>query len=144
LRLDIRHLTVVADTDEGPISMDRMGGGKNWVGYHLLAHFGLHKWFVTQNRPTPRFLILDQPTQVYYPAEHYEQADVTKLTDEDRDAVRGMFDLIFTVVDELAPGFQVIVTDHADLTTDARFQKAIVERWRGDLKLIPIDWITNG
>jgi hypothetical protein len=144
LRIDLRHMTVVADADEGPVPMDRMGGGKNWVGYHLLAHFGLHQWFVTQQRPTPRFLMLDQPTQVYYPAERYEEADVKTLTDEDRDAVQGMFNLIFTVVEELAPRFQVIVTDHADLTSDKRFQKAIVERWRGDVKLVPIDWLSEG
>lgn len=143
LRIDLPRLTVVADANEGPVSMDRMGGGKNWVGYHLLAHFGLHQWFVTQQRPTPRFLMLDQPTQVYYPAEHDEEADVAQLTDEDRDAVQGMFNLIFTVVEELTPHFQVIVTDHADLTTDKRFQKAIVERWRGDVKLVPIDWLSD-
>lgn len=141
LRIDLRHLTVVADTVDGPVQMDRMGGGKNWVGYHLLAHFGLHECFVTQQRPTPRFLILDQPTQVYYPAEHYEEADVTKLPDEDRDAVSRMFNLIFTVVAELAPRLQVIVTDHADLTSDERFQTAIIERWRGTVKLIPLDWL---
>ena len=141
LRIDLRHLTVVADTADGPVQMDRMGGGKNWVGYHLLAHFGLHECFVMQQRPTPRFLMLDQPTQVYYPAEHYEEADVTKLADEDREAVLGMFNLIFTVVEELAPHFQVIVTDHADLTSDKRFQEAIAERWRGTVKLIPLDWL---
>lgn len=141
LRIDLRRLTVVADTDEGPIPMDRMGGGKNWLGYHLLAHFGLHQWFVHHDRPTPRFLMLDQPTQVYYPAEHFEDADMAGLTDEDRDAVQRMFNLIFAVVDELAPRFQVIVTDHADLVSDPRFQDALVERWRGDLKLVPIEWL---
>lgn len=141
LRIDLRRLTVVADTDQGPIPMDRMGGGKNWLGYHLLAHFGLHQWFVHHDRPTPRFLMLDQPTQVYYPAEHFEDADMAGLTDEDRDAVQRMFNLIFAVVDELEPRFQVIVTDHADLVSDPRFQDALVERWRGDLKLVPLEWL---
>lgn len=143
LRIDLRRLTVVADADEGPVTMDRMGGGKNWVGYHILAHLGLHQYFVSQDRPLPRFLILDQPTQVYYPAEHYENADISSLTDEDRTAVQGMFDLIFNVVAELAPRFQVIVTDHADLRSDRRFQEAIVERWRGDVKLVPAEWLTT-
>ncbi|MGH7247147.1 MAG: DUF3732 domain-containing protein, partial [Pseudomonadota bacterium] len=34
LRLDIRNLTVVADTLDGPVSLFRMGSGENWVGYH--------------------------------------------------------------------------------------------------------------
>ena len=55
-----------------------------------------------------------------------------------------MFNLIFTVVAELAPRLQVIVTDHADLTSDKRFQAAIIERWRGTMKLIPLDWLPGG
>ena len=35
LRLDIKKLTIVADTADGPVPMDRMGSGENWVGYHL-------------------------------------------------------------------------------------------------------------
>jgi hypothetical protein len=42
LRLDIRNLTVVADTLNGPVPLFRMGSGENWVGYHVMAHLGLH------------------------------------------------------------------------------------------------------
>jgi hypothetical protein len=45
LRLDVRNLTVVADTLNGPVPLFRMGSGENWVGYHVLAHLALHKWF---------------------------------------------------------------------------------------------------
>lgn len=61
LRLDLKRLTVVADGDKGPISMEHMGSGENWVGYHLIAHLALHKWFVGHGRPVPRFLFIDQP-----------------------------------------------------------------------------------
>lgn len=50
-----------------------------------------------------------------------------------------MFQLIFRVVGELSPGFQVLVTEHADID-EAWFQGAVIERWRGGLKLIPEDW----
>ena len=43
LRLDIRNLTVVADTMDGPVPLYRMGSGENWVGYHVLSHLALHK-----------------------------------------------------------------------------------------------------
>jgi Protein of unknown function (DUF3732) len=69
LRLDLKNLTVVADTADGPVPMSRMGSGENWVGYHLIAHLALHHWFVQRARPVPRFLFLDQPSQVYFPAE---------------------------------------------------------------------------
>ena len=58
LRLDIRNLTVVADTLDGPVPLYRMGSGENWVGYHVLAHLALHKWFRQKKRPVPGFLIL--------------------------------------------------------------------------------------
>ncbi|WP_157205603.1 DUF3732 domain-containing protein [Methylomonas koyamae] len=45
LRLDAKRLTLVADTDNGPVPMSRMGSGENWVGYHLIAHLNLHSWF---------------------------------------------------------------------------------------------------
>jgi Protein of unknown function (DUF3732) len=50
-----------------------------------------------------------------------------------------MFQLIFEVVANMAPGFQVIVTEHADLA-EPWYQAAVVERWRGGLKLVPDDW----
>ena len=66
LRLDIRNLTVVADTLDGPVPFFRMGSGENWVGYHVMAHLALHKWFRQKNRPVPGFIIFDQPSQAHY------------------------------------------------------------------------------
>jgi len=138
LRFNFNKLTIVADTPNGPIPMNRMGSGENWVGYHLIAHLALHRWFTLQGRPVPRFLFLDQPSQVYFPPEKYD-ASVETLKDEDRIALTRMFELIFEVVRQLAPGFQVIVTEHADLDQDW-FQAAVVERWRDGRKLVPEDW----
>ena len=58
---------MVADGTDGPIPMERMGSGENWVGYHLIAHFALHRWFAERHRPVPRFVFIDQPSQVYFP-----------------------------------------------------------------------------
>lgn len=140
LRLDLRRLNVVADTDDGPIPMDRMGSGENWVGYHLIAHLALHDWFVKKRRPVPRFLFLDQPSQVYFPPEKDIEGSMMELPEDDRIAVARMFELVFDVVRSLAPGFQVIITEHADIA-ETWYQKAIIERWRGGKKLVPVDWI---
>jgi hypothetical protein len=138
-RIDPAHLTVVVDTDEGPIPLERMGSASNWVGYHLVAHLGLHKWFVDRNRPVPHFLMLDQPTQAFYPP---DVTDVVteELGDDDRQSVEAMFALMRDLVDQLMPGLQVIVMDHANLP-DPWFQDAVVEEWRGGRKLVPPRWL---
>lgn len=143
LRIDVSRLNVVADTDTGPVPLDRMGGGENWVGYHLVAHLALHRWFVDHKRPIPRFLILDQPTQVYYPPEQDSDPELEGLKDDDKQAVARMFELLFDVTKSLAPDLQVIVLDHADLR-DSTFRDAVVERWRnGPKKLIPQSWYSS-
>jgi hypothetical protein len=143
LRLDIKQLTVVADTEEdGPIPMERMGSGENWVGYHLISHFALHKWFVNRERPVPRFLFIDQPSQVYFPADEKLDGTVEGIQNEDREAVARMYNLALKVAEELSPHFQIIMTDHADLSEDW-FQQCVIERWRGGMKLVPEEWLQD-
>ena len=144
VRLDLSKLTVVVDREDTPIPLDRMGSGENWVGYHLITYLALQKYFIEQSRPVPRFLFLDQPSQVYYPADRDEtlQGSLEQISDDDRAAVSRMYELILDVVTDLAPQLQVIITDHADLT-DPKFQSAVIERWRGGEALIPLSWITS-
>jgi hypothetical protein len=139
LRLDIKKLTIVADTADGPVPMDRMGSGENWVGYHLIGHLALHEWFTQRERPVPRFLFLDQPSQVYFPPEKDEDGSMALIGENDRHAVSRMFRLVFKVVASVAPGLQVIMTEHADISEDW-YQNSVVERWRGGLALVPTDW----
>ena len=139
LRLDIQSLTVVADTMDGAVPLFRMGSGENWVGYHVLAHIALHKWFRAKKRPVPGFLILDQPSQAYYPPEQDSDGSLDGLTDEDQTAVQRLFKLIFDAATELAPDLQIIVMDHADLRRDW-FEGAVIERWRRGEKLVPQSW----
>lgn len=138
-RLDRRKLEVIADAEHGPIPMSAMGSGANWLGCHLIAHLALHEWFVRRERPVPRFLFLDQPSQVYFPAETQAGSDGVLLQDEDRLAVVRIFELIDKVVKELAPHMQVIMTEHADIN-ESWFQDAVTERWRHGAALIPLDW----
>ena len=142
LRLDVNKLTVSADAPSGPVTMDRMGSAENWLACHLVAHLSLHEFFVSGARPVPRFLIFDQPTQVYYPPESDANGSVDNLKDEDQEAVRRIFKVFLDFVSALSPRFQLIVTDHADLREQS-FKEAVVERWRGERKLIPLDWPTS-
>lgn len=139
LRLDLKKLTIVADTPDGPVPMERMGSGENWVGYHLIAHLALHEWFTKRSRPVPRFLFLDQPSQVYFPPEADDDGVFAEVGEDDRKAVSRMFKFVFDVVTALSPEFQVVITEHADINEDW-YQAAVRERWRGGVKLIPDDW----
>jgi hypothetical protein len=140
LRLDIKKLTIVAATADGPpVPMDRMGSGENWVGYHLIGHLALHEWFTKRNRPVPKFLFFDQPSQIYFPPEKDVDGSMDMVKEDDRHAVSRMFRFVFDVVETLKPSFQVVITEHADINEDW-YQAAVVEKWRGGLKLVPDDW----
>jgi hypothetical protein len=141
VRLDLAKLTVIADTPTGPAPLSRIGSAKNWVGYHLATHLALHRFLTLQGRPVPGFLMLDQPTQAHYPSEKDNESGVPE-DDADRIAVRAMFELMRDVAAELAPDFQIIVCDHADLPEEW-FNKAVRYRWRHGEKLIPPDWLEN-
>ena len=141
IRLDVSKLTVVAETSHGRTPLHRMGSGENWVGYHLVAYLALAKWFIKQSRPVGRFIFFDQPTQVYFPSDQAVTGDIREISgDEDRKAVKRMFEWIFKVVAELSPNLQVIITDHADIDEEW-FQSSVADvKWRGDNALIPKHW----
>jgi len=140
VRLDVRSLTVVADTESGPVPMDRMGSGANWVGYHLAAYAALHRWFERKRRPVPRFIFFDQPTQAFYPAD----ADEPDLRDDDdRRRVDEMFRFLLELPSELGARVQVIVTDHATLRIPG-FKEAVKESWHTGDALIPAHWPRRG
>jgi len=142
MRLDLGKLTVITETDQGPAPLWRVGSAENWIGAHLVAHLGLHRYFARHGRPVPRFLMLDQPTQAWYPSD-VEEWDGVPVGDSDREAVRAIFRLLLDAVADLAPHFQVIVCDHANLSEDW-FQDSIVHNWRGGEKLIPAEWYESG
>lgn len=141
IRLDASKLTVVAETPYGRTPLYRMGSGENWVGYHLVTYLALAKWFIEQGRPVGRFIFFDQPTQVYFPSDQAITGDIEEISDdEDREAVKRMFEWIFKVVEQLSPDIQVIITDHADIDEEW-FQSSVADvKWRGDNALIPKHW----
>jgi hypothetical protein len=141
-RLDPKKLIVVADTEDGPVPMSRMGSGETWLGCHLIALLALHDFFARRDRPVPRFLILDQPSQVYFPAEQGRDVNKVDTEDEDRLAVIRIFQLVSNVVQGLAPRMQVIITEHADIQ-EPWYQDMVVEKWRNGMALVPPSWDAN-
>ena len=146
-RFDLRHLTVFADRPGQPFSMQRMGGGENHLGCHLTTLLALHKHFIEEKRPVPGFIVLDQPAQGYFPSiQQYKSlsgtAEETVQSDADLEAVQRMMTLLFDICEALAPNFQILLLEHANLP-DERFQGALVEEpWREGRALIPDVWIS--
>ena len=140
-RSDIHKLTVVVDTETGPLPLRNIGSGENWVGYHVSTHLALHHFFLSQNRPVPRFLMLDQPSKAHFQSDRPTDA-AASYVDPDRKAVRNMFKLFADYTNELQGGVQLIVIDHANYTDATWFTDAVVHDWREGRKLIPSDWLT--
>lgn len=134
-RLDFRRLTVVSDTKHGSIRLENMGSGDNWVGCHVLTHMALHKLFRERDRPVPAFLLLDQPSKAHYPPDQEIIDD--EIEDDERAVVLRLFKFIYE--HSKAGNFQTIIIDHAD-ESDQWFQDAVIEKWRGGLKLVPDEW----
>lgn len=143
VRFDPRRLDVAVEHPDRGIALRDMGSAQNWLGHHLIAHLALHKHFAENARPVPGFLILDQPSQVYYPRDHDyqgdESGDVGVLADDDRAALSRVYGMIFDATRELRPRLQVIVMDHAHLR-EKNFRSAVREEWRGGRALVPEDW----
>lgn len=143
VELDPVRMALTISTLRERMPLTEIGSGANWLGYHLVVHFALHAHFVRQQRPTPRFLFLDQPTQVYFPESSAAQDQVKESgqVQDDWRAVQQLFHFILDTVSGLSPHFQVIISDHANLREDDRFQGAIREVWRDGHALIPQAWI---
>ena len=129
-RLDMNKVTVVIDKNR-PVPLKQLGSGSNWVGIHLIAYFALHKFFIENQRPVPRFLFIDQPSQVYFPNEAIGG-------NKESESVKKMYKFIMNKANEL--GLQVIVVDHF---FDTAFENHLVEMWRNGKKLIPKEWYEN-
>ncbi|MET9459953.1 DUF3732 domain-containing protein [Streptomyces canus] len=137
IRLDPRGLTLIADTQRGPVKMSEMGSGHNYLGYHIATMLSLHEWFKEIGSPVPRFLILDQPSQAGFPDETrgggFGSARATLLD---------IYKTIASTIESLDGSFQVIVLEHADLDAEP-FRSAVRARWRRSNggALVPEHWI---
>ncbi|MBI1826081.1 MAG: DUF3732 domain-containing protein [Planctomycetes bacterium] len=152
--ISVTNLAIrVASHDGRDDYLWEIGSGENWVGYHLAAMLSLHEFFLTQTwSPVPSFLMLDQPSQVYFPERWPE--DPTKigyaqpprqpaLDDDDIIGVRRIFETLTNAIERTSQLLQIIVTDHAGRITWQGLPVYVVEEWRtgrGDF-LIPDAWL---
>jgi hypothetical protein len=153
ISLEINDLTIKVRSQERDDYLSEIGSGSNWLSYHLAVLLALHQFFLSQRRgPVPAFLVLDQPSQVYFPKrisalpkdEGDEEAEEPQLRDEDVDAVRQAFEVMGRVTRDAKGGLQLIVLDHAshDVWGDIDGVVGLPE-WRDGVKLVPMTWLTD-
>lgn len=135
LTFDLRGPRLISETPNETIPFSRFGSGRNWVWYHLLGHLALHEWFVSNKRPVPNFLILDQPSQVYFPSTDGESDD------NDWQEVRKIYQWLFESVEKLEGKLQIIVTDHARFENDPIFKAHLKHDWWEGGSLVPAEWL---
>lgn len=151
VRLNIPELTLQFSPLSGRTDfLWEVGSGQNWVGYHIAGLLALHEHFVALGQsPVPTFLVIDQPSQVYFP-EAWPSIDRTPDNQDgsagssDIDGVRRIFNALSKFMDKVAGQFQVIVTEHAgSITWDGVPHVHLVGNWRQghDEFLIPAAWL---
>lgn len=127
-----------------------IGSGENWMGYHLAAALALHEYFLTLPwSPVPTFLVIDQPSQVYFPA-GFEQSRSRALAGTESHEVRAtrrIFETLGEGLRRMNYRVQVIVTEHADESTLGGIPMVdIIQDWHPEDAdyLVPRAWIQNG
>ena len=124
-----------------------IGSGSNWLSYHIAVSLGLHQFFLElKQNPVPTFIVYDQPSQVYFPKKLAIREDETELDpelmDEDVEAVRKVFKVMSSVVENSNGRLQIIVLDHASENAWGDIQNVnLVEEWRDGRTLVPMDWL---
>lgn len=150
VRLNLRELTLQFTPLSGRTDfLWEVGSGQNWVGYHIAGIVALHEHFVNlKNNPVPRFLVVDQPSQVYFPEawptiENAPESSNPERRSADIDGVHRIFQALSAFVAGVPGGFQVIVTEHAgDITWRGLDNVYLAGNWRdgeGEF-LIPESW----
>lgn len=146
--LELEHFESVAELNRRELTLKflrrgrqdylwEIGSGANWMGYHIATLLTLHEHFLTVPKcPVPTFLMIDQPSQAYFPE---------GVPDDESTDVKGV-KRIFAALEEffvITEGrVQIIVTEHAGSNTweNCTHVKA-VGTWRHGEALIPEDWM---
>ena len=145
--LNVDDLTIRVTGSSGrPDFLWEIGSGANWLSYHIAAMLGLHELFLSlKSSSVPSLLVLDQPSQVYFPrtlAKEAKEGDDPILGDEDIAAVRKIFVTLGAAV-KASKGLQILVLDHASKDVWAHVDAHLVDEWRDGKALVPTAWLAR-
>ncbi|MBE0504980.1 MAG: DUF3732 domain-containing protein, partial [Desulfuromonadales bacterium] len=145
--LEIKELTVKVSGVDRADYLSEIGSGSNWLSYHVAMILALQQFFISlRHSPVPGFVVIDQPSQVYFPKKvvlrENETIEEPKFKDEDVEAVRKVFIVLSKVVGAAKGKLQVIVLDHAPRDVWGGIANvAELEEWRDGKKLVPVEWL---
>jgi hypothetical protein len=153
IRLNIKELTLQFTPLSGRTDfLWEVGSGQNWVGYHVAGFLALHQHFgELKDNPVPRFLVIDQPSQVYFPEawpsmdQAPDKAPKPKIS-SDIEGVNRIFGALSHFMSLVKNEFQIIVTEHAgSITWDGVPHVHLAGNWRKgyDEFLIPEAWLAG-
>jgi hypothetical protein len=146
--LEIDDLTIKVTGTNRDDYLSEIGSGSNWLSYHVAMTLALQEFFLTlEHSPVPSFIIMDQPSQVYFPKKlvvrEGEDLDEPRLRDEDIVAVHKAFEVMGEVVGAEKGRLQIIVLDHAPREVWGDIPNVVTfEEWRDGVKLVPTEWIS--
>jgi len=161
--LDERELNLKFERDGAnrPDMLWEIGSGENWMAYHLAALLALHGVFLNRgdNNPVPTFLVIDQPSQVYFPSD--ESFEATVRHDEgsgglvtrrrrrhldDLESTTRIFSSLARAHQSFQGRLQIVVLDHADSHAWGGVEGVKgMANWRNEEDfLIPAHWIPPG
>ncbi|MEA3353264.1 MAG: DUF3732 domain-containing protein [Campylobacterota bacterium] len=133
-QFDLEKFTFKHRHKKQDIRLDEMGSGANWLACHLSIMLAfLHLNCRNKKSAIPSFLMLDQPSQVYFPKtakkDELNSEDVEHF-DENIEQVRNIFKILNEEIEliEQDTGIkpQIIVLEHAN---DEEFKKFIIKEW---------------
>lgn len=158
--LDDRELSLRFSRASGskPDYLWEIGSGENWMAYHLATLLALHSVFLRRGgaSPVPTFIVIDQPSQVYFPSDSFEQvvdgnprpqprSDRRSRRLNDLESTKQIFSALARAQRKFDGALQIIVLDHADQHAWGDLDNVKgVETWRNESDwLIPQHWIAG-
>lgn len=124
------------EDEKEKIFLSNMGSGSNWLTCHLALFLGLHYYFAKLGNKCsiPSILVIDQPSQVYFPNMASSEKDV------DVDSVRKIYEALEWAIEYIEEKtgnkIQIIVLDHVLglKFKNKEFSQFVRKRWndKGD------------
>lgn len=132
--------------------LSKIGSGANHMCYHLATLLGFHDYFISlaktkKRNYIPSFLILDQPSQVYFP-QGFGKSKKNAANDQDIKDTKAIFTTCSDFMKNTNCKTQIIILEHAPETIWTGINHIyLVENWREEVDdkhpnaLIPKEWL---
>lgn len=157
VKLDKQELTLSFSVNENGKRefLWEVGSGENWMGYHIATFLAIHEFLSSpdqENSPVFNFLVIDQPSQVYFPSaatganqldtDSQRLGELRRTRDQDFVATKRIFEVLEMGLRATSYKCQIIVLDHADDTIWGELPDTVqAANWKApDTGLIPSWW----